>query len=157
MFRAAAFVFGAHRIEKPVIGYTVDSAGFENRADAGTVGAAVLSRYRLILDYARQRIVLENGPHVEEAVPEDMSGAMVVSPGPTFETLTIATVMPSSPAAEAGLEPGDEIVSVDGRSGWTLREIRKAFQQSGPVQIAIRRDGVSQELAVDRRPIVPRE
>jgi len=157
LFRAAAFVFGAHRIDEPVIGYTVDSAGFENRANAGTVGAGVLSRYRLILDYPRQRIILENGTRVEEAVPEDRTGLMVVSPGPNFETVVITQVTVTSPAAEIGLEPGDEIVSVNGRSGWTLREIRRAFEEPGPMQIVIRRDGESRELTLDRRPVVPRE
>lgn len=157
MFRAEAFIFGAHRIERPVIGYTVDSAGFENRDDAGTFGAAVLSRYRLILDYPRQRIIVEDGPHVNDTVPEDLSGMLVVSPGPSFETLVIAQVIPTSPADTAGLAPGDEIVSMDGRSHWTLREIRKAFEQPGPAKIVITRDGESRELTLNRRPVVPRE
>jgi predicted aspartyl protease len=156
MFRAEAFIFGAHRIEQPVIGYTVDSAGFENRDDAGTFGAAVLSRYRLILDYKRNRIIVENGPRMTETVHEDLSGLLVVSPGPAFETLAVAQVIPGSPADEAGLAPGDEIVSMDDRSDWTLREIRTAFETPGPVQIVISREGESRESTLIRRPVVPR-
>ena len=157
MFRAAAFIFGADRIENPVIGYTVDSAGFENRDNAGTFGGAVLSRYRLILDYQRNRIIVEDGPNVNEAVPENLSGLLIISPGPTFESLVIAQVLPGSAAEEAGLAPGDEIISADGRNGWTLREIRKAFEEPGPVQMVVSRDGTSLEITLDRRPVVPRD
>ena len=156
-FRAKAFIFGADRINNPVIGYTVDSAGFENRDDAGTFGAAVLSRYRLILDYQRQRIIVEDGPNADGPVAEDMSGLLVVSPGPDFDTLAVAQVIPGSPAAEAGLEPGDLIISMNGRDDWTLRDIREAFKQPGPVQIVISNDGVSRELTLVRRPVVPRD
>jgi S1-C subfamily serine protease len=55
------------------------------------------------------------------------------------------------------MEPGDEIISVDGRGGWTLRDIRKTFEKPGPVQIVVRRDGESRELTLDRRPVVPRK
>jgi predicted aspartyl protease len=156
-FRAAAFIFGADRIENPVIGYTVDSAGFENRDDAGTFGGAVLSRYRLILDYQRHRIIVEDGPHVNAPVSEDMSGMLIVSPGPAFESQVIAQVIAGSPAAEAGLEPGDEVVSVDGKNGWTLRKLRETFEQPGPATLVISREGVSKNTILHRRPVVPRE
>jgi membrane-associated protease RseP (regulator of RpoE activity) len=155
LFRAAAFVIGADRIDAPLIGYTVDSGGFENRNDAGTVGAAVLSRYRLILDYPRNRIILEDGPNAGDDPTEDHSGILVVSPGPAFDSLVIAQVIPGSPAAEAGLAPGDEITSMDGRSGWTLRDVRLALEQPGPIDLVVRKDGELREVILQRRPLLP--
>ncbi len=155
LFRAAAFVIGADRFDAPLIGYTVDSGGFENRDDAGTVGAAVLARYRLILDYSRNRIILEDGPKTGEKVTEGHSGMLVVSPGPAFDTLVIAQVIPGSPAAEAGLAPGDEVVSMDGRSDWTLPDVRLALEQPGPVDLVVRNDGESREVRLQRRLLLP--
>jgi membrane-associated protease RseP (regulator of RpoE activity) len=155
LFRAAAFIIGADRFDAPLIGYTVDSGGFENRDDAGTVGAAVLARYRLILDYSRNRIILEDGPKTGEKVTEGHSGMLVVSPGPAFDTLVIAQVIPGSPAAEAGLAPGDEVVSMDGRSDWTLPDVRLALEQPGPVDLVVRNNGESREVRLQRRLLLP--
>ena len=155
LFRVATFVIGIDRIEAPLVGYTVDSGGFENRDDAGTVGAAVLSRYRLILDYPRHRIILENGPSAGEKVAEDHSGMLVVSPGPAFDRLVIAQVIPGSPAAEAGLAPGEEIISMGGRSNWMLPDARLALDQSGPIDLVVRSDGQSREVRLERRPLLP--
>jgi predicted aspartyl protease len=155
LFRAAALIIGADRIEAPLIGYTVDSGGFENRDDAGTVGAAVLSRYRLILDYPRQRIILEQGPSSAENVAEDHSGMLVVSPGPEFDTLVIAQVIPGSPAAEAGLAAGDEITSMEGRSDWTLPDVRLALDRPGPINLVVRNDGESREVNLQRQRLLP--
>ena len=116
LFRAAAFVLGTDRVERPLLGYTVDSGGFENRPDAGTMGGAVLSRYRLILDYPRGRIILERGDHAPTPrVREDLAGVILTSPGPGFATIVVAQVIAGTPAAEAGLAPGDEIVAAAGR------------------------------------------
>lgn len=155
LFRAAAFVVGADRIDSPLIGYTVDSGGFENRADAGTFGTAVLRRYRLILDYRRNRIILEAGPNADGPVPEDRSGMLVVSPGPDYDTLVVAMVTPETPAAEAGLVPGDEIISIDGRTEWTLPDVRLVFEESGPVTLVVRNDDGLREVIIDRRPLLP--
>ncbi len=154
MFRAEAFVIGAHRIERPIIGYTVDSGGFENRTNAGTLGAAVLARYRVILDYARERIVLEDGPRVGKRVSENLAGMLVVSPSPAFDTLVIAQVVPEGPADNAGLLPGDLIVSAGGRSDWDLRDIRLAFEKPGPMQIVVQREDEQLELNLERRPVL---
>jgi len=156
MFRADAIVIGAHRIETPLVGYTVDSGGFENRADAGTLGAAVLTRYRLILDYPRRRIILEDGPQTGGPVMEDHSGMLVVSPGPGYEALMVAQVIPDTPASEAGLQPGDILVSADGRDAWSLPEFRRALQQPGPLPLVVKRKDSLLEITLKRRPLLPR-
>jgi predicted aspartyl protease len=155
LFRAEAFIFGKHRIRRPIIGYTVDSGGFENRDDAGTLGAAVLARYRLILDYPRSRIILEDGPRVDEAASHDMSGMLVVSPPPAFDALVVAQITPDSPASAAGLAPGDAITSAGGRSDWTLKEIRHALEQPGSLEMTIRRGDEERRVSLQRRPLLP--
>jgi len=155
LFRAAAFVLGTDRVERPLLGYTVDSAGFENRADAGTLGGALLSRHRLILDYPRRRIILERGdPAPTPRAREDLAGAILTSTGPGFVTIVVAQVIAGTPAAEAGLAAGDEIVTAAGRPV-SLREARELLEQPGPLALVIRREGKQRTVPLDRRPVLP--
>ncbi len=80
---------------------------------------------------------------------------LVVSPGPDFDTLVVAMVTPETPSAEAGLVPGDEIISIDGRIGWTLVDARLAFEKSSPVTLVVRNDDGSREVTLNRRYLLP--
>lgn len=154
LFRAEAFVLGDLRLPRPVIGYTVDSGGFENREDAGTVGVGWLSRFRLILDYPRRRVILEGGPGVERPIEEDLSGLFIVAPQPS--RLMVAQVLPGSPGADAGIAPGDEIVGFAGGAAPSLAAVRQALRQPGPVEIVVRREGsADRELRLERRAYLP--
>jgi regulator of sigma E protease len=61
-------------------------------------------------------------------------------------TLTIESVQPKSPAAVAGIKPGDEVTAIDGQrlAGWT--ELTSALAKRKPgetVTLAYRRGGVA--------------
>jgi Aspartyl protease/PDZ domain len=155
LFRAGAVVIGADAIPAPLLGYTVDSKGFENRADAGTLGGAVLSRYRVILDYPRERLILEGGPDAGRPVRENQAGMLVVASGPDWRTLVVAQVVPGSAAAEAGVAAGDEIVSMAGREGFALVDARRLLEEAGPLDVVVRREGRLLSLTLRRRLLLP--
>ena len=154
LFRAGALWIGSRRFEAPLIGYTIDSKGFENRADAGTIGVAVLSRFRIVLDYPRRRVILEDAAAPGGRVDEDLSGAFVVAAPPELRAVVVAQLLAGSPAAEAGMQVGDEIVSLDGRL-LSLVEVRNQLAKPGPVKLQIRRQGDLRELTLRRRPLLP--
>ena len=68
---------------------------------------------------------------------------------PTFLP-RIAQVMPNSPAEEAGFEPGDEIVGVDGRelSKWQDFVAHIEAHPDEPVRVTVLRDNERSELVV---------
>lgn len=65
---------------------------------------------------------------------------------------------PQSPAARAGLRPGDKILSIGGQQVATYEELGKAInaRPAGPTPLIVERDGAQQTLTVDvqrhRRP-----
>jgi len=69
------------------------------------------------------------------------------------EFLTIVSPMPGSPAEEAGLQPGDEVIAVDGEDVTGIDAnivIRSVLGPAGTtVHLTIRRDGESELLEVD--------
>jgi hypothetical protein len=130
---------------------TLDSKGFEDRSDAGTIGAGILGRFRLILDYARRRAILEPNSRFAGPFPYDMSGTWVTAGGPDWQDFRVHRVLPATPAAEAGLLEGDFILAVDGRLAETLTLARVRELLRGPEgqarQLRIRRGDV--ELTVE--------
>jgi PDZ domain len=154
LLRAESLWLGSRHIERPLISYTVDSKGFENRADAGTLGVGALARFRLILDYPRRRVILEDAGPGPLRAPEDLSGALLVSPAPEFARVVVQQVVPGSAAAEAGLKEGDEIASAGGRAV-TLAEARRLMEQPGPVSLRVRRQGTVRDVTLTRRSMLP--
>ncbi len=70
---------------------------------------------------------------------------------PAGSTQTACTADdPQSPAAAAGLRPGDELVSVDGTPVATFEEASAIIQaaQNRTIDVVVRRDGVEQTLRV---------
>ena len=113
LYRIDAFRIGPYSITSPVIGATLESGGFENRADAGTIGAAILRQFTLTLDYPRNRILLEPNGAYGEPTGEDLSGLWLVAQGEDFSIAKARFVIPDSPAARAGVLVDDLILAVD--------------------------------------------
>ena len=87
-----------------------------------------------------------------------LRGAVLgVSIDDTDGSLLVAAVQPGSPAAEAGVEAGDEIVSVDGDAVATLDELRErlaAVERGTEYELALTRDGEALTLGVARPALV---
>ena len=82
---------------------------------AGTVGETTYARFNnLILDYARERVILEPGPDLEAPFKERRSfGLTLLSDEPDFKTFRVTAVGANSPAAKAGFQKGDVITEVN--------------------------------------------
>jgi hypothetical protein len=150
-FRVDGFQLGRRVLKDLPVAGTLDSKGFEDRSDAGTIGAGILGRFRLILDYARRRAILEPNSRFAGPFPYDMSGAWVTAGGPDWQDFRVHRVLPATPAAEAGLHEGDVVLAVDGRLAETLTLARVRELLQGPEgqarQLRIRRGDV--ELTVE--------
>jgi carboxyl-terminal processing protease len=68
----------------------------------------------------------------------------------TLEYLTVISTMPDTPAEEAGLQPGDEVIAVDGEDMTGVEGnlvIRRILGPAGTkVHLTIRREGVAEPL-----------
>ena len=53
----------------------------------------------------------------------------MIAEGPGFERVIVARVLPGSPAAEAGMQVGDELRSIDGEHIPDVNKVRQAFRR----------------------------
>ncbi|HYV96937.1 MAG TPA: aspartyl protease family protein [Gemmatimonadaceae bacterium] len=155
--RVETLNLGGVEIKRPIAHLYGDSAGVFSSSNLGdgNIGADILRRYTVYLDYRARTMILE--PHAGTAEPfeADMSGVQLVAAG--GPRLTVEFVLPASPAGEAGLMKGDTVVAIDGEpvSSATLEPFRKRMRTANErVAITIRRDGTERVLAFVTRRLV---
>ena len=124
---------GRFVINNPRVSFSQAKVGKEAIDGDGQIGGEVLRRFRLILDYSRQRVILEPNKHLAEPVEADMSGFELVAEGADLKTLTINEVLANSPAAEAGLQEEDELIAINRRpvTEFSLEQIRQMLKREG--------------------------
>lgn len=124
---------------------------------AGNIGGAVLCRFTVTFDYARNAVWLAPNARLGEPFDVDRSGLRIHACAGGFE---IVAVMAGSPADVAGLRVGDVIAAVDGTpaAGIALHAQRRAWQQAAPgMRIAVRvhREGDTFDAGFVLRDLIP--
>jgi PDZ domain/Aspartyl protease len=140
--RVGALTLGAVSFPQAVAIMSRDTSGvFAVDGPDGIVGGEILRRYRTTFDYPHHRMILEpygSSPEFEW----DMSGLFLGTEPPEFRRVRIVAVNPQAPASEAGLQSGDEIVSIDGRraASLTIDDVRAMLRKPVSRRLEIRRD-----------------
>ncbi len=87
----------------------------ERTGNQGNIGGAVLKRFRVIFDYANGALYLKKNRLFRSRFEYNMSGMELKATGPLLTTLLVSTVIKDSPAGRASLQPGDMILSINGK------------------------------------------
>jgi hypothetical protein len=124
---------------------------------AGLLGVGVLSRFRVIFDTERDRMILEPTKNLQRRTEWDMLG---IRWRPRIPPLPrrVSSVRAGSAAAKANLLVKDVVVSINGRdtselAEWELWEIaRGAWGRT--LTFRIRRDDKEREVTVKLKPMI---
>ncbi len=102
--------------------------------------------------WARALIVFA-GPGMNFVLAAVIFSVIFVVAGVAVLPPTVGRVVPDSPAAQAGLQPGDEVVAVDGRPirHWGQLEEDVVRSDGRPMTLAIMREGARREVTVAPR------
>jgi len=109
----------------------------------GILGNGVLKRFNVFIDLQQKRMSLEPNRLYHDQFEVNCSGLELVTDD-AFQKVIIDHVYAGSPAHEAGLEVGDEIVQINGAniSDSQLPQIRSMLSQDGEeIEILIEREG----------------
>ena len=130
------------RVASPTTGLGGERTGFLARSDLdGVIGNPVFEDSRLIVDYARRRVIIE--PRAAARCDYDMSGLRLTAQGPELRHIAVEYVVPHSPAERAGIRVGDELLLMDGHAVGDagLSDVRRALRVNGALRrLVLRRD-----------------
>jgi len=119
------------------------------------IGMELLSRFNIVFDYPHQRIFLEPNHMFNDPFEYNMSGlAMRRGSGNYLEVLR---VHPDSPAEDAGIEVGEEVITINGRAAvdydvWELRPLLR--QEGSTVDLTLLRDGEEVQVTIRLRRLI---
>ncbi len=87
----------------------------------GTIGAEILRRFFVTVDYRNSRLTLRPTHKINEEFNYNMSGMEVINPMPGMPVFTIANIRENSPAYFAGLKENDQILSMNSSRNSSLK------------------------------------
>jgi hypothetical protein len=143
--RLKSFQIGPFAIRDPIARFSQDRQRPDTDARlAGEIGAGMLRRFTVILDYAHQQMILDPNSEINDEDREDMSGISIIAGGSNLRRFEVTQVQSGTAGADAGIRKGDVIAGVDDEpaADLTLADIRTLFRQLGhPYKLLIERDG----------------
>jgi Aspartyl protease len=120
------------------------------------VGGGVWKRFTMTLDYRRLTMTVTPNADFEKPDRSDRSGLYLID---DHGAITAIGVRGETPAATAGLTKGDVIISVNGSSGLSLRQVRSLFM-AGPGTIehleVKSKDGKTHEIDLTLADYIPK-
>ncbi|MCJ8163644.1 aspartyl protease family protein [Pontibacter sp. E15-1] len=123
-----------------------------NLADRnGNLGSDILSRFTAIFDYPHNRLLLSPNRRFREPFQCNMSGFEVTTPLPGTNFYIVSNVIDDSPAKLVGLEPGDQLLDVNGRkcTEIVLTELLELLESKPGRKLRLRLKRESEILDVD--------
>lgn len=123
----------------------------------GNLGGELLRRFKVTFNYEAGYIVLKpNKKRFNDRFEHDMSGIDVRAKGNRFRQYYVENIVEGSPAQQAGLQEGDELLFINNESveDLALSELYRMFQrkEGKEIRLVVRRNGrpVSIDFALKR-------
>jgi predicted aspartyl protease len=108
---------------------------------AGNIGGGILKRFTVTLDYEHQVLYLEPNAGFSQPDIFDRSGIWCMQDD--AGGLSVVDVVKNSPADKAGLQAGDKIVGLDGKTitGAEINAVRTQLKQAPGTKVTLQVDG----------------
>ena len=146
--RIDAIWVGPLLLTKPIVAFpnskNIDSLISINGRN-GTIGAEILRRFYVTIDYRNSRLTLRPNQKIKEDFNYNMSGMEVTNPMPGLPIFTIADIRENSPAHIAGLQENDQIIRINSSNHQSLElnDINLLLQsrEDKKIKLTVLRDG----------------
>jgi hypothetical protein len=150
--RVKGLGIGSARFEKPVMTFSTDEEGaLADPSFDGIIGADILSRFTVVLDYRRSQIFLAKNTGYDAPFEFDMCGIRFAMEGERFDLFRVFSVYEGTPAALAGIVAGDVVTAIDGRAAgtFTREDLREYLQRDGEaVRFTIKRNDETKDVTI---------
>lgn len=112
----------------------------------GSVGGEILRRFRVIIDYPNNKVTFFRNSNFKDKFTYNMSGIELETPYPDLPIFKVYYVSKGSPADLAGIKKGDQIISLNGISTYslTMDQLLKVFhnEHKKKIKLKILRNGI---------------
>jgi hypothetical protein len=159
--RIGWMTLGNFRLDNVITSFTDDYMPGSNEAVEGrhgTLGAGALSRFVVTFDYSRERMILRKGNKFRQPFEYNMSGITFRTIESHFNVFEISDIIKNSPADEAGLKPGDILLSIDSKSTLTMKlgEVNRLLseKEGARVSLLISRDGKTEHVRLKLKKLI---
>jgi len=156
--RAASIQVGSFSLQSPPITFAQDTEGLMASADyAGLIGAQFWQRFTIVFDNRNKRILLTPNSTYADPAAYDQSGLKLHADPPGFHNFVVGRVLAHSAAADAGIQPGDIIVSINQQpaSSLTLSQLRNLLcHPNAHYTLSITRSGKHLTISIRLRPLL---
>jgi hypothetical protein len=145
--RTERFNIGKYKFKDPLVTFpneeSVQISNYENDR-SGSIGADVLRRFSVVFDYRNREMLIRPNSYFKSDFKYNLSGIDITTPYPDVPVYQVTKIREGSPAWIAGLEVGDQIVSVNGMetAEYSLSNLVQLFQSKPgrTMRVGVRRE-----------------
>lgn len=159
--RVGWLMLGNFRLDDVITSFTDNymPGNISNRLNRnGTLGSGALGRFRVTFDYSNNRMILEKGNKFRTPFEYNMSGLSFRAIGAGFNIFEVSEVIPSSPAAIAGIKAEDILISINGKSTFmlSLGDINRllSLHEGSYINLVISREGKAMNFRFKLRKLI---
>ena len=155
--RIAELRIGTFKIENPLTLFSQDQAGaFASSEIQGNIGQQILSKFKVLLDYGHNRIILEPNASLRDPIAPAATGARFVAEGTDYRTFRVEELLEDSPALESGIQKDDIILTVDqhATSEFTLSKLMETLEKPVPHKLSVSRAGKTLQITLTPRRLI---
>jgi len=105
----------------------------------GLIGGSILSRFHITIDYPSEKLILRKNSKFNRPFNSNLSGLDLIAEGRNYRRFIVNFVRPNSPADEAGVMPGDRILSINNKNAYeiTLQDVFNKLSASPGTSIRL--------------------
>jgi hypothetical protein len=155
--RVSELKIGKFKIVGPITLFSEDKTGaFASSALAGNIGQQIAGKFKVFLDYNRQRLILEPTASFNEPFDRAYGGLALSAEDKDYTTFRITDVLENSPASEVGLQKNDLIIKVDETPATelTLTRLNEMFERPRAYKLTIQRGAQTLQVTLTPRKLV---
>ncbi len=138
---------GKYKLKKPLVTFPDDASvqisNYE-KDRSGSIGADILKRFTVVFDYDRGEMLIKPNGYFKDKFKYNLSGIDVTTPYPDVPVYQVTKIRKGSPAWIAGLEVGDQLVSINGieTSEFSLSNLVQMLQSKvgRTMRVGVKRD-----------------
>ena len=158
MARFRELKLGAATMGRPLVALSTMTRGhFASREGIGNLGAGFLKRFDVTFDYRRQQLYFK--PNANHNAPDRFGNSHgLTGLEGDQDGFRITGLLQPSPLSEAGVKVGDQIVSINGKSGKDLTPGFLGEALGSPVgtrlELKVRKEGTTRQVAITLRDLL---